>query len=251
MAPLLAAPIGALVALPALRLQGLYLALATMAFGVLAEQMLFPRSWLFGSSTREVSRLDVFGLSFASEQSFFVLLAVAFAVLGILVLMLRRGRFGRLVSAMRDSPAACTTLGVNLTTTKLGVFALSAAMAGLAGAFYGGLRGSAQTNDFLMFQSLPVLLMAVIGGITTVSGALAGGLLLGLLQTQEATGPLAGAVFLFTGAAAVSLGRNPHGVAFFISQRFEALRTRMTQRTPPKQEPPVEEEVPRVAAAAS
>ena len=250
MAPLLAAPIGALVALPALRLQGLYLALATMAFGVLAQEMLFPRGWLFGSSTREVPRLDVFGISFAGEQTFFVVLAVAFAVLGILVLILRRGRFGRLVSAMRDSPAACTTLGVNLTTTKLGVFALSAAMAGLAGAFYGGLRGSAQTNDFLMFQSLPVLLMAVIGGITTVSGALIGGLLLGLLQTQEATGALAGLVFLFTGAAAVSLGRNPHGVGFFISQRLEALRKRIPRREKPS-EPPAREEVPRVAAARS
>ena len=249
MAPILAAPIGAIVALPALRLQGLYLALATMAFGVLAELMLFPRSWLFGSSTKEVPRLDVLGISFASEQMFFILLAVAFAILGVLVLMLRRGRFGRLVSAMRDSPAACTTLGVNLTTTKLGVFALSAAMAGLAGAFYGGLRGSAQTNDFLMFQSLPVLLMAVIGGITTVSGALVGGLLLGLLQTQEATGALAGLVFLFTGAAAVSLGRNPHGVAFFISSRLEALRSRLPQRRPPDTEPA--EEVRRLAAARS
>jgi branched-chain amino acid transport system permease protein len=246
MAPLLAAPIGALVALPALRLQGLYLALATMAFGVLAELMLFPRSWLFGSSTREVPRLDVLGLSFASEQAYFILLAVAFAAIGVLVLTLRRGRFGRLVSAMRDSPAACTTLGVNLTTTKLGVFALSAAMAGLAGAFYGGLRGSAQTNDFLMFQSLPVLLMAVIGGITTVSGALVGGMLLGLLQTQEATGFLGGLVFLFTGAAAVSLGRNPHGVAFFMSQRMQAFRERLSQPGVPEKE-----EVPRVAAAAS
>ncbi len=250
MAPLLAAPIGALVALPALRLQGLYLALATMAFGVLAELMLFPRSWLFGSSTKEVPRLDVLGISFGSEQAFFILLAVAFAVLGVVVLMLRRGRFGRLVSAMRDSPAACTTLGVNLTTTKLGVFALSAAMAGLAGAFYGGLRGSAQTNDFLMFQSLPVLLMAVIGGITTVSGALVGGLLLGLLQTQEATGLLAGLVFLFTGGAAVSLGRNPHGVAFFVSQRLAALRDRLPQRRMPEPEPPPEE-VRRLAAARS
>jgi branched-chain amino acid transport system permease protein len=205
---------------------------------------------LFGSSTKEVPRLDVLGISFGSEQMFFILLAVAFAVLGILVLMLRRGRFGRLVSAMRDSPAACTTLGVNLTTTKLGVFALSAAMAGLAGAFYGGLRGSAQTNDFLMFQSLPVLLMAVIGGITTVSGALVGGLLLGLLQTQEATGLLAGLVFLFTGGAAVSLGRNPHGVAFFISQRLAALRTRLPQRRTPEAEPSPEE-VRRLAAARS
>jgi branched-chain amino acid transport system permease protein len=248
MAPLLAAPIGALVALPALRLQGLYLALATMAFGVLAEHMLFPRGWLFGSGTRDVPRLDVFGISFAGEQTFFVLLVVVFAIMAVLVLMLRRGRFGRLVSAMRDSPAACTTLGVNLTTTKLGVFTLSAAMAGLAGAFYGGLRGSAQTNDFLMFQSLPVLLMAVIGGITTVSGALVGGLLLGLLQTQEASGALAGLVFLFTGGAAVSLGRNPHGVAFFLSQRVSAIRDRFARPPDDESEPEVQEVTP-VAAA--
>ncbi|MEX2393499.1 MAG: ABC transporter permease [Actinomycetota bacterium] len=248
LAPLIAAPVGALVALPALRLQGLYLALATMAFAVLAQEMLFPRSWLFGSGTRDISRLDFLGLDFSSEQAFFVLLAVVFAVLGVLVLMLRRGRFGRLVSAMRDSPAACTTLGVNLTTTKLGVFALSAAMAGLAGAFYGGLRGSAQTNDFLMFQSLPVLLMAVIGGITTVSGALVGGLLLGLLQTQEATGVLAGLVFLFTGGAAVSLGRNPHGVAFFITQRFEHFRHRLPG---PLRQPDEETEIEEVPLAAS
>ena len=205
MAPLLAAPLGALVALPALRLQGLYLALATMAFGVLAQEMLFPRAGC-SAAGRVTSRGSTSSASRSpSEQAFFILLAVAFALLAIFVLTLRRGRFGRLVSAMRDSPSACTTLGVNLTTTKLGVFALSAAMAGFAGAFYGGLRGSAQTNDFLMFQSLPVLLMAVIGGITTVSGALIGGLLLGLLQTQAATGPLAGAVFLFTGRR----GREP------------------------------------------
>ena len=241
MAPILAAPIGALVALPALRLQGLYLALATAAFGLLASEMLFPRSWLFGSGTREVPRPEFLGISLTGEQTYFIVLAIVFAIMAIGVLMLRRGRFGRLVSAVRDSPAACTTLGVNLTTTKLGVFALSAAMAGLAGAFYGGLRGSAQTNDFLMFQSLPVLLMAVIGGITTVSGALFGGLLLGMLQTQEATGALAGLVFLFTGAAAVSLGRNPHGVAFFIAHRLELLRERFRGGRESDRKPDVEE----------
>jgi branched-chain amino acid transport system permease protein len=247
MALILAAPIGALVALPALRLQGLYLALATAAFGVLAENMLFPRGWLFGSGARIVPRLKFLGLNFHGEQSNFILLAIAFALIAIFVLALRRGRFGRVVSAMRDSPSACTTLGLNLTMTKLGVFALSAAMAGLAGAFYGGLRGSAQTNDFLMFQSLPVLLMAVIGGVTTVSGALIGGLLLGILETQEATGALAGLVFFITGAAAVSLGRNPNGIGFMLTQRFVALRERFRNRG---QEPATPEEVPRVAAAA-
>jgi branched-chain amino acid transport system permease protein len=194
-------------------------------------------------------------MNFAGEQIFFVLLVVVFALLAIAVLALRRGRLGRLVSAMRDSPAACTTLGLNLTITKLGVFTFSAAMAGLAGAFYGGLRGSAQTNDFLMFQSLPVLLMAVIGGITTVSGALVGGLLLGILETQAATGALAGLVFLFTGAAAVSLGRNPNGVAFLASQRLESLWKRFRGESPPPKPSapaagPESEEVPRVAAAA-
>ncbi len=92
--------------------------------------------------------------------------------------------------------------------------------------------------------------MAVIGGITTVSGALIGGLLLGLLQTQEATGSLAGAVFLFTGAAAVSLGRNPHGVGFFISQRLELHCEVGSSRREPRN-PTKVEEVPRVAAAAS
>jgi branched-chain amino acid transport system permease protein len=100
-----------------------------------------------------------------------------------------------------------------------------------------------------MFQSLPVLLMAVIGGITTVSGALVGGMLLGLLQTQEATGALAGLVFLFTGGAAISLGRNPHGVAFFISQRFERLRHRLPGPFG-GEEPPDVEEVEPVAASA-
>jgi branched-chain amino acid transport system permease protein len=243
LAPLLAAPLGALVALPALRLQGLYLALATAAFAVLAQAMLFPQSCMFGTTLKQVPRPEMF----ASEQGFFILLALAFAVLGILVLALRRGRFGRLVSAMRDSPSACSTLGVNLVTTKVGVFALSAAMAGFAGALYGGLRGSAQTLDFIMFRSLPLLLMAVIGGITTVSGALVGGLMLGALFafTQES---IQGLVFLVTGAAAISLGRNPHGVAFFLYEQLTKLRDRLASRRGPS-EAELDKEVKTLVAA--
>ena len=181
MATVLAAVAGAIVALPALRLQGLYLALATMAFAVLADFMFFNNPNVFGSfgGSKPVDRLALFGISFESEQSWFMLMVVMFAILGILVLALRRGTFGRRVAAMKDSPAACATLGMSLTKTKLAVFTLSAAMAGIGGAMFGGLQGSAGPTDFLMFQSLPVLLMAVIGGITTVSGGLIGGLLSG------------------------------------------------------------------------
>jgi branched-chain amino acid transport system permease protein len=248
MAALVAAPLGALVAIPALRLTGLYLALATMAFGVLAEEMILPRSWMFGSGSREIPRLS----GFAGEQAFFVLLGVAFALMGIFVLWLRRGRFGRLLAAMKDSPTACTTLGLNLTTIKLGVFTLSAAMAGLGGAFYGGLRGATTRIDFIMFQSLPVLLAAVIGGITTISGALIGGVAFALLPIiQDRLPALQGIIFIATGAAAISLGRNPHGVAFFLSQKLDRVLGRGTPpsaQTIERQLSP--EEVTAVAAAA-
>jgi branched-chain amino acid transport system permease protein len=214
----LAAAVGALVALPSLRLQGLYLALSTMAFAVLMDNMVFPDSHIFGfNGALKVGRLNPFD----SERAYFVLLAIFFAAFALLVLWIRRGPFGRVLAAMRDSPAACATLGLSLTRTKLAVFTLSAGMAGVAGALYGGLRTTAGPTDFLMFQSLPILLMAVIGGITTASGALLGGMLYALLPVlQEKLPALGGVVFLVTGAVAVSLGRNPNGLAFFISDRL-------------------------------
>jgi len=216
----IAAPIGALVALPALRLRGLYLALATMAFARLADEMVFNE--IFGyNAALTVGRLDLPGVSFDSQQAYLVLLAIAFGGMGMFVLWIRRGSFGRVLSAMGDSPAACATLGLDLTRTKLAVFSISAAMAGLAGALMGGLRTTAGPVDFQVLQGLPILLLAVVGGITTVSGALLGGLAYALLPVlQDRVPELAGLVFLLTGAAAMGLGNNPNGAAFWISERL-------------------------------
>lgn len=218
----IAAPIGALVALPALRLQGLYLALATMAFPVLADKMIFVDKRFFGfNASLDVGRLDLGPISFNGQHAYLVLLAVAFAAMGVFVLWIRRGSFGRVLSAMGDSPAACATLGLSLTRTKLAVFAISAAMAGLGGALYAGLRTTAGPTDFQLLQGLPVLLLAVVGGITTVTGSLIGGLGLALLPVlQEKIPSLAGLLYLITGIAAVSLGRNPNGIAFWLSEAF-------------------------------
>ncbi len=109
------------------------------------------------------------GVSFRGDKAFFMLVCVTFALCGIGVLALRRGAFGRRLVAMRESPAACATLGLNLTATKLIVFSLSSAMAGLAGAFYGGLRGQVGLNDFEMLQSLVLLLLVSVAGINTVT----------------------------------------------------------------------------------
>ncbi|MGZ4105181.1 MAG: ABC transporter permease [Actinomycetota bacterium] len=253
LAAALAAGVGALIALPALRLQGLYLALSTMAFAALMDYMFFPNTHVFGNlGTVPVARLRFLGMRFESERAYFVLLAVAFAALSLVVVSIRRGRFGRRLTAMRDSQVACATLGLSLARTKLAVFMLSAAMAGVAGALYGGLRGSAGPTDFVMFQSLPILLLAVIGGITSTSGALIGGLSFALLGVlQEKVPSIGGITFLLTGLGAVSVGMNPNGVSFAISQRFRDV---FGSRAPaPSEQPPVftaDEEVERVVASA-
>src|SRR5690606_4942556 len=91
------------------------------------------------------------------------------------VVWLRRGPFGRRLLAMKDSPAACATLGMNLTVTKLQVFVVSAALAGLGGALLAGLQGTATPSDYEVLRGLPILLLAVAGGISMVSGSLVGG----------------------------------------------------------------------------
>jgi branched-chain amino acid transport system permease protein len=247
----LAAAVGALIALPALRLQGLYLALSTMAFAVLMDNLFF-QNVLGNLGSVPVARLKFLGLHFESERVYFVLLAVAFALLSLLVIWVRRGSFGRKLAAMRDSQVACATLGLSLARTKLMVFMLSAAMAGVAGALFAGLRGAAGPTDFLMFQSLPILLLAVIGGITTASGALIGGLSFALLGVvQEKIPAIGGLTFLLVGFGALSVGRNPNGVSFQISQRIRQLFPSRFEQPESLPEPVYEEEVESVAASAS
>jgi branched-chain amino acid transport system permease protein len=214
----LAVPLGALVALPAVRLRGLYLALATLAFATLADNVIFIRSDVFGDlGSVRVDRLEVAGVSFASERAYFVLLAAVFAVIAVGLLALRRGTFGRRLSALRDSQVACATMGLNTTITKVQVFALSAAIAALGGVLYAGLDESAGAADFTMFSSLPLVLLAVLGGITAVSGALVGGLVLaGFPVLAEEVSWLESLAILGPGLIGVTLARRPDGIVLLL-----------------------------------
>jgi branched-chain amino acid transport system permease protein len=201
----LAAAVGALIALPALRLRGLYLALATMAFATLMDNSFFPWSAAFGfDGSLHILRPAFFGIRLSGGRAFDVFLAVVFALLSIGLLALRRGPFGRVLMAMKDSEAACATLGLSLTTTKLLVFALSAALAGLAGALFGAASSVADATNFEMFFSLLVLAAVAVGGAATCTGALAGGLVLGFVpQSVE---------YVAIGLAGLTLGANPDGL---------------------------------------
>lgn len=215
LAALIAAGVGALVALPVLRLTGLYLALSTLAFAVLMDKMIFQAEFAFKfNGTLATERVSVLGVRIGSDTSYVWFMVLCFVLMGLFLLWLRRGALGRILIAMRDSPSGCGTLGLDLRWFRVGLFSLSAGMAGLAGGLFAGLRGTVGAADFLYFQSLLVLLLAVVFGVTSVTGALLGGTALMLLPVWQSSQPeLAGLLFAVLGFGAVLLGRDPNGIA--------------------------------------
>ncbi|HEY1828522.1 MAG TPA: ABC transporter permease [Acidimicrobiales bacterium] len=196
---------GALISIPALRLRGLYLALLTMAFASAMDNMIFAWGPVFGfDGDVHISRLSLFGLSLAGDKSFTIFVAVVFALASIALLALRRGSFGRTLVAMKDSEAACATLGLSLTMTKMAVFALSAAMAGVAGALYGQASSVAGATNVEMLESLIILAAVAMFGVSLCTGALVAGLVLGFLPSSDTA--------LFIGVGVLSLRFYPDGL---------------------------------------
>ncbi|MBO0732014.1 MAG: hypothetical protein J2P57_22330, partial [Acidimicrobiaceae bacterium] len=248
--------VGALVALPALRLRGLYLGLATMAFGVFLTDMvlmdanphrlplLHTRFSLFsagpGINSLVMPPLKVGPLDLANGTTFLVTNAVVFSVIGIGLVALRNSGYGRRLAAMKDSPAASATLGQSLLRLKLGVFMLSAAIAGLGGVLLATALGSVTPDNFSIFLSLSLLMLTVVAGISYVSGALFGGLLSGVgfalivttFQNLEAHhAGVHGVYSLLANLASVSpaligigVGRNPSGSVHQVIESYRGLR---------------------------
>jgi branched-chain amino acid transport system permease protein len=234
----LAAAVGALVALPALRLRGIYLALSTLAFAVFMDRVVFVQERVFPGGSRPVDRPELLGIEFTTARSYMILLAVVFGLVGVAVVWIRLGPFGRRLMAMKDSPAACATLGVNLTATKLQVFALSAGIAGIGGALLAGLQNTATVSTFDTLQSLPILLLAVAGGIGLVSGALVGGFLYASLPiVADAIPSLANLIKVAPGLIGISLGRNPNGIASELAVAGRKVRDRLSPVRTSEEEP--------------
>ena len=111
-----------------------------------------------------VGRPDIFGMRFTTDRAFVVLIAIVFALCLIGVGALRRGPFGRRLVAMSDSQAACATVGMSITRTKLAVFILAGGMAGLAGALYGGMSRTVSFSQFGFVQSLLLFVAVALAG---------------------------------------------------------------------------------------
>ena len=151
LAGLVVVPVGALVAVPAIRLSGLFLALATLGFGILVQQLAYGQGWMFTSLAQ--GRLMP-KPSFADTPTSFYYVVLAAVVLATLVVaLIQRARLGRLLQGMSGSPKAVTSMGLSTNVSKVLVFCTSAFLAGIAGALLGVSRGFAVGGDTSTYPS--------------------------------------------------------------------------------------------------
>ena len=197
-----------------LRLKGLYLALATLAFGLLVEACAVGLIDLTGgpSGLVGVPSFSLLGYDFGSpRRMYYLVLAINVALLFALAGAMRSG-FGRALKAIRTDQMAAAALGINIVRTKLAAFLLSAALASLSGSLYAFYFNFLSPEMVGVSRSLELVSMLVIGGEGTLIGALFGSLIITLLPTVFQ--PLAVYKTFFSGALLTACCLHlPQGVA--------------------------------------
>ena len=218
---LLAAIVGAVVSLPALRLGGIYLALATLAFALMVENVFFPLSWVSGGHTAiDVPRPLVAGVDFTKDRPFFLLCFAVFAVCGAIVVLVRKGTTGQYLAALRGSEVAATAIGINPVRAKVTVFALSAGIAGAGGALlasYNGQASASAGSDFTVFVGLFWVVLVATLSARTVDGAVNAGMAFVLFPVVlEKLGVPSSLIvpiqFAGFGFGAITFAKHPEGI---------------------------------------
>ena len=178
-AALLAALVGVIVGLPALRVKGIYLAIATLAFGFIVEEV-FAR-WEHvtgGNAGKSVPGVVIFGFDIGSGAGFYYLCLALCVLVTFGVLNLLRTGTGRAFIAIRDSEISAQSMGIAIAQYKTLAFAISAALTGLAGALYAHKLQFISPEQFGALQSIELLLLVVVGGLGSVHGAFLGAIFL-------------------------------------------------------------------------
>jgi len=169
---------GFLFGIPALRLEGLYLALATFALALAVPQVLkYFEHWTGGSQGIVLSKPDApGGLPLTPDQWLYILSLAVLVILFVLAWNLLRGRTGRAIVAIRDNPIAAEAMGVNTALYKALTFGVSAGYTGVAGALSALAIAFVAPDAFNVFLSITFLVGIVVGGLASISGAVFGGL---------------------------------------------------------------------------
>ena len=138
-------PVGALVAIPAIRLSGPYLALATFGFGLMVASLFYPLSFMFGlANTGRAMPLP--SIATTPKAFYFVILACV-VVTALITTSIHATRFGRILRGIADAPVALSTLGLSTNVTRVIVFCISAFLAGVSGILYGASVGFSSASD--------------------------------------------------------------------------------------------------------
>ena len=217
----IAAAVGALIALPVLRLGGVWLAIATLAFAFFFDSVMVKLSFVGGGETSllqgtRVSRPSFAGIDFNNNKSFLVLVVVIFVIVSLLVIQLREGTVGRTLRALRGSELAAASIGISAGRARITAFALSAGIAGLGGA----LLSIQQKNvgygiNFSPSAGLFWLVVVVTLSARTVEGAVFAGATAGLFERVILRNifHLSGKWrFVLFGLTAVQFARHPDGI---------------------------------------
>ena len=181
-ATLLSSLVGAIIGIPALRMTGIYLAVATLAFAIIVEQVLSHWESVTGGFRGMAVELPSIG-SFALDDSVTFYFLCLFVLIGCLLLALNllRTSTGRAMTAIRDSEISAQSMGIHLAYTKTLAFGISAGFTGLAGSLLAHKIGYLAPDSFTLLTSIQLLLMVVVGGLGSLHGVIYGALFIGLL----------------------------------------------------------------------
>ena len=179
-----AAAAGVVIGVPAIRMRGLYLAIATLAFSAIAQEGFVRWETVTGGSRGvAVPKPQFFGWSLEGEVGFYYLCLAVLVLCILAILNLLRAPTGRAWIAIRDSEIAAQSMGVNLAGYKTLVFAVSAFLAGLAGALFAHKVGYLTPDIFTPVLSIQLLMLVMVGGVGSIHGAIFGAIFLVLLPT--------------------------------------------------------------------
>ena len=224
-----AAAVGALLAIPMLRLGGIFLSLGTLAFAVMFDTLLAPLGWVSGGSHPvRVPR----PIGFVDDRSFLILCVVILVVASIFVIFIRRGTTGRFLHALRGSETAARSIGINPTRVRILAFAVSAGIAGLGGGLLAVQKNIATKEDFGYFLSLFFVVLVVTLMPSTVEGAINAGVGFALVpEVLKLVGVSVSWEFVLFGLGAITYARHPEGVLEFQKRKsLAAIEKRLPAR---------------------
>jgi ABC-type branched-subunit amino acid transport system permease subunit len=244
---LIVVPVAGFLAIPAIRLSGLFLALATFGFGVLFQNLLFRTSWVFGTAGQlGVNRPSVFGHNLTGTNGFYWFVLVLSIVSVVVIETVRATRLGRLLRATADSNVAVETLGINTTAARTVVFCTSGFFAAIAGGLLGAQVSSVSTTSFNFFSSLLWVTVLVAAGAATLGGATLATLLLVAIPAFFTNAEVINYQTAAFGVAAILFAQAPNGIIGLITElprmgfvarwaedgapRVAARRSRMAER---------------------